>query len=178
MVLDPSALPPASELSDVSVRLLDPHAPSFADDVAVVRAVAEVGFGTPGTDSGEPGPAERDAAVVALDEAEATEERRKAVSKQRITALAETAGDGALASGVGMRTGDVVEIAGVATLPMARRKGLGAAVTAAIARRALDDGADVVFLAAGSEDIARVYVRVGFRRIGTACIAEPAPVPA
>ena len=178
MVLDPSALPPASELSDVSVRLLDPHAPSFADDVAVVRAVAEVGFGTPGTDSGEPGPAERDAAVVALDEAEATEERRKAVSKQRITALAETAGDGALASGVGMRTGDVVEIAGVATLPTARRKGLGAAVTAAIARRALDDGADVVFLAAGSEDIARVYVRVGFRRIGTACIAEPAPVPA
>ncbi len=75
-----------------------------------------------------------------------------------------------------MRTGDVVEIAGVATLPAARRRGLGAAVTAALARRALDDGADLVFLAAGSDDIARVYLRVGFRRVGTACIAEPAAV--
>jgi hypothetical protein len=28
-----------------------------------------------------------------------------------------------------------------------------------------------VFLSAGSEDIARVYGRLGFRRVGTACIA-------
>jgi predicted GNAT family acetyltransferase len=69
-----------------------------------------------------------------------------------------------------------VEIAGVATLPADRRRGLGAAVTATLARHALDTGADLVFLSAGSEQIARVYLRTGFRRIGTACVAEPAPV--
>ena len=35
-----------------------------------------------------------------------------------------------------------------------------------------------MFLAADSEDVARVYGRIGFRRIGTACIAEPASAPA
>ena len=73
-----------------------------------------------------------------------------------------------------MRVGEVAEIAGVATLPVARRRGLGAAVTATLARELLDAGTELVFLSAGSEEIARVYLRVGFRRIGTACIAEPA----
>ena len=73
-----------------------------------------------------------------------------------------------------MRVGDVAEIAGVATLPVARRRGLGAAVTAAMARSLRAAGTDLVFLSAGSEEIARVYLRVGFRRVGTACIAEPA----
>jgi ribosomal protein S18 acetylase RimI-like enzyme len=80
---------------------------------------------------------------------------------------------GALAAGVLQRVGRVAEIAGIATLPLARRRGHGAAVTAALARQALDSGADLVFLSAGSEEISRVYTRVGFRRIGTACIAEP-----
>jgi hypothetical protein len=35
----------------------------------------------------------------------------------------------------------------------------------------------LVFLSAGDDDVARLYSRVGFRRIGTACIAEPAPSP-
>ena len=73
-----------------------------------------------------------------------------------------------------MRVGDVAEIAGVATLPVARRRGLGAAVTAALARELRAAGTDLIFLSAGSEEIARVYLRVGFRRVGTACIAEPA----
>jgi len=30
-----------------------------------------------------------------------------------------------------------------------------------------------VFLAAQDDDVARVYGRVGFRRVGTACIAAP-----
>ena len=176
MVLDPSALPDPATLSDVPVRVVDPLAPGFAADVAISRAVAEIGFGRAGVEPGAAGTAERDAAVVAVDDAEAVEERRKAVARLRTTAVAETPGEGMLASGIGMRTGDVVEIAGVATLPAARRRGLGAAVTAALARRALDDGADLVFLSAGSDDIARVYLRVGFRRVGTACIAEPAAV--
>ena len=57
------------------------------------------------------------------------------------------------------------------TLPSARRQGLGGAVTAALVTDALAHGAEIVFLSAGSEEIARVYGRLGFARIGTACIA-------
>ncbi|MFB9239726.1 GNAT family N-acetyltransferase [Plantactinospora siamensis] len=174
MVLDPAALPAATELSDVPVRILDPAAPDFPAGLAAQRAVAAVGFGAAGTDRGDAGPAERDAALLELGPADLAQERALAAAHGRLTALAEAPGNGAVGSGRGMRVADVAEIAGIATLPRARRRGVGAAVTAALARRLLDDGADLVFLSAGSEDIARVYLRAGFRRIGTACIAEPA----
>ena len=47
-------------------------------------------------------------------------------------------------------------------------------MTASLARRTLLDGSELVFLSAGDDDVARLYSKVGFRRIGTACIAEPA----
>ncbi|MFV2022103.1 GNAT family N-acetyltransferase [Micromonospora sp. LOL_023] len=71
------------------------------------------------------------------------------------------------------RVDDVAEIVGVGTLPQARRRGLASAITDTLARRALADGVDLVFLAAGDDDIAVLYHRLGFRRIGTACIATP-----
>jgi hypothetical protein len=37
---------------------------------------------------------------------------------------------------------------------------------------ARERGVETIFLSAGSEEIARVYARLGFRRVGTACIAE------
>ncbi|WP_326552869.1 GNAT family N-acetyltransferase [Micromonospora sp. NBC_01813] len=80
---------------------------------------------------------------------------------------------GAAAVGSLNRVDDVAEIVGVGTLPRARRRGLASAVTATLARRALADGVDLVFLAAGDDDIAVLYHRLGFRRIGTACIAAP-----
>ncbi|MGC5018047.1 GNAT family N-acetyltransferase [Micromonospora sp. DT47] len=173
MVLDPARLPDPATLTDVPVRVLDPAADGFAADVAARRAVAAVGFSAAGTARGEAGPAQRDDAVTELDVAALDEERARIVDGRRLSVLAGTAEDGALASGMAMRVDDVAEIAGVATLPVARRRGLGAAVTAALARELLAAGTDLVFLSAGSEEIARVYLRVGFRRIGTACIAEP-----
>ncbi|MGS2615233.1 GNAT family N-acetyltransferase [Micromonospora sp. LZ34] len=176
MVLDPAALPDPATLAAVPVRLLDPDAPDFAADVAVRRAVAAVGFSAPGTGRGDAGPAEREAAVAEVDLAALAEERTRIADGARLSVLAGTPAEGALASGMAMRVDDVAEIAGVATLPAARRRGLGAGVTATLARELLAAGTDLVFLSAGSEEIARVYLRVGFRRIGTACIAEPAPV--
>jgi hypothetical protein len=35
-------------------------------------------------------------------------------------------------------------------------------------------GITLIFLSAGDDDVARIDERVGFRRIATACIAEPA----
>ncbi|MFV2110850.1 GNAT family N-acetyltransferase [Micromonospora sp. LOL_025] len=176
MVLDPAALPDPGTLTDVPLRMLDGAAPDFAADVAARRAVAAVGFSAAGTAPGEAGPAQRDAAMAELDEAALDEERTRVADGRRLSVLAETPTEGALASGIAMRVGDVAEIAGVATLPSARRRGLGAAVTATLARELLAAGTDLVSLSAGSEDIARVYLRVGFRRVGTACIAEPTPV--
>ncbi len=68
----------------------------------------------------------------------------------------------------------MAEIAGVATLPSARRRGYASQLTASLARNALENGVQLVFLSAGDDDVARLYSKVGFRRVGTACIAEPA----
>ncbi|WBC17014.1 GNAT family N-acetyltransferase [Micromonospora sp. WMMA1998] len=176
MLLEPELLPDPGTLSDVPVRVLDPGDPGFAADIALRRAVAAVGFANGGTARGEAGPAERDAAVARLDVEALEEEAARVADGRRVSVLAGTPQEGALASGMAMRVDDVAEIAGVATLPSARRRGLGAAVTATLARELRAAGTDLVFLSAGSEDIARVYLRVGFRRVGTACIAEPAAV--
>ncbi|MFD0747146.1 GNAT family N-acetyltransferase [Phytohabitans flavus] len=184
LVLDPSALvtPVGADL-----RFLDAEAPSFADDVAVRRAVGAVGFGAPGTSTGLPGPKDRDAVVLPVSAEELADERRMMRAGRRASVLgylspqpsppAEPELQGVLASGILQRVDDVAEIAGVATLPTARRRGLGAAVTAALARYALDAGVELVFLSAGSDDIARIYARAGFRRVGTACIATPSIFP-
>jgi ribosomal protein S18 acetylase RimI-like enzyme len=69
--------------------------------------------------------------------------------------------------------GDVAEITGVAVLPKFRRLGLGAQLSFVLARDALSRGVATVFCGAQSLDVARIYERVGFRRVGTACIAGP-----
>ncbi|WSN14945.1 GNAT family N-acetyltransferase [Micromonospora sp. NBC_01699] len=176
MVLDPAALPSAGSLGDVPVRFADPASPDFGRDVATQRAVAAIGFGVPGTAPGDAGPVARDAALVSLTPRRVDEERTQAEAGTRVFALAETADEGAVSAGMAMRVGDVAEIAGIATLPTARRRGLAAAVTAALARHLLDTGTELVFLSAGNDDIARIYLRAGFKRLGTACIAEPTPV--
>ncbi|MFI7220877.1 GNAT family N-acetyltransferase [Micromonospora maritima] len=176
MLLEPERLPDPGTFSDVPVRVLDPGDPGFAADIALRRAVAAVGFAHGGTARGEAGPAERDAAIARLDVEALEEEATRVADGRRVSVLAGTPQEGALASGMAMRVGDVAELAGVATLPSARRRGLGAAVTATLARELRAAGTDLIFLSAGSEDIARVYLRVGFRRVGTACIAEPAAV--
>jgi len=79
----------------------------------------------------------------------------------------------ALCSGRHQPVGEVSEIVGVGTLPSARRRGLGQALTATLVADARSRGVRTVFLSAGDEDVARVYARLGFRQVGTALIAEP-----
>ena len=76
---------------------------------------------------------------------------------------------GPVATGTLRPVGDVAEIVGVATLPAVRRQGLGGAVTGALVEIALQSGIELVFLSAASDEIARVYERLGFRRAATAC---------
>jgi ribosomal protein S18 acetylase RimI-like enzyme len=180
MVLETAALLPDLPLPGAAVRLLDPASPTFADDVAARRAVAQLGFSAPASTVplgsvpiGAPvaGPAERDAITTTVEEV--AEERRRVAAGLIIEAVVDSPTEGVLASGILQRVGSVGEIAGVATLPSARRRGFASQLTAALARHALTDGVDLVFLSAGDDDVARLYSRVGFRRVGTACIAEP-----
>jgi GNAT superfamily N-acetyltransferase len=59
------------------------------------------------------------------------------------------------------------EIVGIGVLAAHRRRGIGAALTAAATRAAFDAGAQLALLTPGSDDTARVYERVGFARVAT-----------
>jgi predicted N-acetyltransferase YhbS len=67
---------------------------------------------------------------------------------------------------------EVSEVTGVATLPRLRGRGLGAALASALVAHARET-ADLVFLTAGDDDVARVYERVGFARLATTGVAGP-----
>ncbi len=172
MVLEPLVVEPAPAPPGVTVTVLDPADPAFAEQFSLVRTVANLGFELPGTATGTAGTAERDAAYQLLDEQKVAEEAIRAARHRSAHALATSDTEGALAAGGLQQTGGVSEIVGVATLPAYRRRGLGAAVTHALARDAVEHGDQIVFMAAGDEAVARVYARIGFRRIATACIAE------
>ena len=162
MVLDHSVWRVPEPPSGMTLRVLD------ADDgaLAAARAVQNVGFGAAGTAAGPEGLTERDAATDD-DGLEFTRERlRRGVS---VMAVAE-ADYGPVATGMHQPVEGVSEVVGVATLPAVRRQGLGGAVTGALVEDALARGVKTVFLSAGSEDVARVYARLGFRRVATACI--------
>jgi GNAT superfamily N-acetyltransferase len=163
---------PIDVATDATLTLLDPDAPDFEDSWAQSSAVASIGFGAGGTAVGDAGPPERDAALAPPSPEMLAFVRASLRRPGRAEVIASTPGEGMVARGALQGAGRAAEIVGVATLPSARRRGLGAAVSARLVRHALDTGHELVFLSAASEDVARVYERVGFRRIGTACIAE------
>jgi len=163
MVLDRSTWRAAEAPSGMTVRALGPD----DEALAAAGAVATVGFGRPGTAAGPEGRAERDA--VAVTDSALDFKRNRLRRRFTVTVVAENE-IGPVAVGSHQPVDDVTEVVGVATLPTVRRQGLGAAVTGALVDDALEHGAAIVFLSAGSEAIARVYGRLGFKRAGTACI--------
>ena len=82
---------------------------------------------------------------------------------------------GALGGGSHSPRGAATELTGIAVVPRARRRGVGAALTAALVADATARGIDTVFLSAMDDAVARIYERVGFARVGTACIASAPP---
>ncbi|MFD9046796.1 GNAT family N-acetyltransferase [Streptomyces zaomyceticus] len=89
----------------------------------------------------------------------------------RVAAALDASG-GALSAGQHQPVGAVSEVVGVGTVPAARRRGLGLAVTAALVADARARGVELVFLSASDADVARLYGRLGFRTVATALIAE------
>jgi ribosomal protein S18 acetylase RimI-like enzyme len=160
----PRPLPPG-----VTVRTIPPEDAEL-DRVWAVPAVA---FGHPGTAVGQAGTVERDKMAADYDGGTIEMLRERLRSGQSVVAAA-FGPDGPLAAGSCQAVDGVAEITGVGALPASRRQGLGAAVTALLARDAVERGVDTVFLSASNDAVARIYARIGFREIGVAMIAEPA----
>ncbi|MFJ4848266.1 MULTISPECIES: GNAT family N-acetyltransferase [unclassified Streptomyces] len=171
MVLDPGAAGAAPVPVDgVDVRVLEPGDPAFAGAITVPH----LAFAHPGAAIGPAGTGELDAARV-LHAAPAALAAAEARVKDGLTVHAAAVdGTTALCAGQYNPVGEVCEIVAVGTLPSARRRGLALAVTSVLVAHARARGMGTVFLSAGDEDVARIYGRIGFRRVGTALIAEPA----
>ena len=60
----------------------------------------------------------------------------------------------------------------IVSAPLSRASCTSAPVTARLVQDARDRGADVVFIEAADPDVARIYGRLGFERVGTACVAK------
>lgn len=162
-----SGEPPALPVPGAEVRQV--HADDRLDPVL---CVADLAFGTAGTAVGPVGLAELAAASPRSPAYVESEQRRLAAALSvRYAAYA----DGSpVCTGTYTPVDGAAEIVGVGTLPAYRRRGLAAAVTAALSAHARRDGVEVVFLSADDESVARVYRRIGFVEAGTACIAESA----
>lgn len=167
MVLDGTSIGRVESPNGITVRLV-----SEEDNLAHLNTVVHVGFSFAGTARGDAGP-ERVAEMI--------EERKREEDaflqdrlRRGLTVMAVALANGVpVAGGSHQPVGEVTEIVGVATLPVFRRRGIGAALTNFLADDARRRGVPTVFLSAGGDEIARVYERVGFRRVGTACVAEP-----
>jgi ribosomal protein S18 acetylase RimI-like enzyme len=153
----------------VTVRLVNAGDPALS----AFGAVQDVGFANPGTDVGEAGPRERDLAAVGRSAVELDFLSERIRSGLTQPAIAEDE-RGVVSAGSHQMVGDVTSITGVATLPCARRHGLGGLVTARLAQDARERGAAVIFIEAESADVARIYSRLGFERVGTGCVASAA----
>ena len=115
---------------------------------------------------------------VGLGEHPPTEALRERVAAGRTVMMVAVDGGEPVAIGshqpVQVDGGEISEVVGVATLPRFRGRGLGAGLTSALVEHARQT-ADLVFLSAGDDDVARVYERAGFARVGTSCVAERPP---
>jgi GNAT superfamily N-acetyltransferase len=141
---------------------------AFAAPGPAAPAPAGAGKGTPDVALGDLGPA-------ALPPTEALRER---VASGRTVMMVAVDDGQPVAIGshqpVEVDGAEISEVVGVATLPRFRGRGLGAGLTSALVEHARQT-ADLVFLSAGDDDVARVYERAGFARVGTTCVAERPP---
>lgn len=192
------SLRPAAEKAGLAVTerpllVLEPSTPTptfpegirilGADDPALAGALAvpHLAFAELGTHVGTASLADLPEAI-RLHATAAVLERTAARIRAGQTVIAAAFGEGtgasaagapALCSGQLLPIGTTAEIAGVGTLPSARRRGLGGAVTAALAAEARTRGMETVFLSATDGAVARVYAACGFQHVGSALFAEP-----
>ncbi len=150
------------------IRMLGPE----DAELRQVRAAIDVGFANGGTERADVTAIERDR-FAQVNDTSVSRAGADLMSRGLLATAGAFDNTGAVGGGSHSPRGDVTEVTGVAVLPAARRRGIGAAITAALAADAYSRGVMTVFCSAQSDDVARVYSSIGFRRVGTACIVEP-----
>jgi GNAT superfamily N-acetyltransferase len=145
---------PAPEVTGVDLRLLDGDDPTLG----AVHSAIGAGF----EESDEVGSA--DAPFL-----------RDRVARGLIRLVGAYQAGAPVGGGSHQPNGPVTELTGIAVVPRARSRGVGAAITAALVEDARALGVRTVFLSAGTSRVADIYARVGFTRVATACIAEAGP---
>jgi ribosomal protein S18 acetylase RimI-like enzyme len=167
LALDPAEWAPPPAQAGFAVRMLGADDPALA----AAQAAIELAFAPADRVLDGAGPQERDLAAARLGDLDFLRERLRA--GLTAMAVAEHAADGPVGAGCHQPVGDVTEVMSVGTLPAARRRGIGAALTGRLVEHARERGAELVFLSASDDAVARMYGRLGFRRIGTACFGRP-----
>lgn len=158
---------PVERQSPCVVRRLEPG----DTDLAVVRGAIHVGFDQDDTLLGPASVAERDAKAA---EPGSDLEHMSSVLEAGWSVMygAFDPDLGAVGGGSHNPRGEVTEIVGVGVLPSQRRRGIAGHLTWALTQDAMAGGVTTVFMSAGSDDVARIYEGVGYRRVATACIVE------
>ncbi|PAZ15243.1 GNAT family N-acetyltransferase [Streptomyces sp. SA15] len=173
MALDPHQQVGPQPLPDgVKLRALT------ADDPALPAALAlpRLAFAEEGTAVGSAGREELSVAAGELTEDGTVATVRPTIRAGHKTLIAALASDGTpLAVGHYHPAGGTTEIGGIGTLPIARRQGLAAAVTAALVSHARDHGVSTVFLAYAEDAVAGIYSRLGFRSAGSTLLIANQP---
>ena len=156
-----TSLPAPLQLTGLRARVLE------ADDdrLAAVLAAVDLGFARPGTSVGPEGSEARDRQVASIGGRVGF--TRDLIRSGDAVFVAVEGPCGPVAGGSAMPRGEVAELAGIATLPAWRRRGVGGLVAAALATAVGGRGVRIAALSATDDAVARVYARVGFARIGT-----------
>ncbi|HET7900982.1 MAG TPA: GNAT family N-acetyltransferase [Candidatus Nanopelagicales bacterium] len=163
------ALELPAQLPSSDAQLLEAGSPLLHQALAV----AEVAFSAEGTAIGAQGTDARDAVEVRAGNVEHIG-GRIADGSVALAVVVDTT-RGVVASGSHVPVDGVTEVMGVATLPAYRRRGLAASVVVRLLDDAMARGCTLALLSAADDDVARVYERVGFVRVGHAGAAEPLP---
>ena len=173
MALDPDhSLSPQAFPDGVTIRVLTADDPALPETLALPR----LAFAAAGTAVGPAGRAELSAVAEELSADGTVETVRPSIRAGHKDLVAALAPDGTpLAAGHFHPADGTTEIGGVGTLPTARRRGLAAAVTAALATHARDLGVHTVFLAYAEDSVARIYARLGFRPTGSTLLIANQP---
>lgn len=144
---------PVAVPDGVTIELLEPDDSRFEQ----ARAAVSAGFGETDELSDEP----------------MADTLRARAAEGLLRVFGAFGADGApLGGGTAVPRDRVSELVGIAVRPSARGRGIGAALTCALAADTTAAGARTVWLSATDEQVARVYERAGFTRIGTAMEAE------
>ena len=149
------------------LEVLGPDHPLLAE----FRAVVDVAFINTGTAKGRAGVRERDACTV--DQVAVGWMASRIASGSTIAVAAMDEREGIVGVGSAQPVVDLAsgicaaELTGIGVLPSHRRYGIAAAITGALSNEAAVLGVEVLLLSAQSDDVARVYERVGFQRVAT-----------